>query len=86
MAQFNGEFILQTMFLRGVVEGNKIDNTTKEEVEAWYEAVKKMSPKEIMIYSIDRETPYKELEKVSHEELERIAVPLRELGFDVQTV
>ena len=45
-----------------------------------------MSPKQIMIYSIDRETPYKELEKVSHEELERIAVPLREGGFDVQTV
>lgn len=85
MKQFNGEFILQTMFLRGVVKGNKIDNTTNEEVEAWYEAVKKMSPKQIMIYSIDRETPYKELEKVSHEELEKIAEPLRKEGFDVQT-
>ena len=86
MAQFDGEFILQTMFLRGVVEGKKIDNTTEEEVKAWYEAVKRMSPKEIMIYSIDRETPYKDLEKVSHEELEKIAGPLREAGFDVQTV
>ncbi len=86
MAQFDGDFILQTMFLRGVVEGNKIDNTTEEEVNAWYEAVKKMSPKQIMIYSIDRETPYKELEKVSHEELEKIADPLRKIGFDVHTV
>lgn len=86
MAQFNGDFILQTMFLRGVVEGNTVDNTTKEEVEAWYNAVKRMSPKQIMIYSIDRETPYKELEKVSHEELEKIAEPLRKDGFDVQTV
>lgn len=85
MSQFNGEFILQTMFLRGTVEGNVIDNTTEEEVNAWYEAVERMSPKQIMIYSIDRETPYKELEKVSHEELEKIAGPLRKKGFDVMS-
>lgn len=85
MSQFNGDFILQTMFLRGTVEGNVVDNTTEEEVNAWYEAVERMSPKQIMIYSIDRETPYKELEKVSHEELEKIADPLRKKGFDVMS-
>lgn len=83
MKQFGGDFILQTMFLRGSVDGKVVDNTTETEIDAWVELVKDIRPRKVMIYSIDRETPVKTLEKVSKEELTRIADRLRIAGFDV---
>ncbi|HOU67243.1 MAG TPA: radical SAM protein [Paludibacteraceae bacterium] len=83
LKRFKGNFILQTIFLRGYVKGHVIDNTTDEEVSAWIEAVKEMNPKEIMIYAIDRDTPIRTLEKISHEELEKIAERVRKEGYKV---
>lgn len=83
LAQFNGDFILQTCFLRGEHNGQLIDNTTPEELEAWYKAVDTLHPKQIMIYVIDRKTPEQHLEKISREQMESIAVPLRAKGYDV---
>ncbi|MDD4656308.1 MAG: radical SAM protein [Bacteroidales bacterium] len=80
---FKGEFVLQTMFLRGELDGVAIDNSTQEEVEAWYRVVEKIEPREIMIYTIDRETPLEGLKKVSVEQMEKIAHPLREKGYKV---
>lgn len=81
--QFNGDFTLQTCFLRGEHNGERIDNTTPEELEAWYKAVDLLHPKQIMIYVIDRKTPEEHLEKISPDEMERIATPLRQKGYDV---
>lgn len=81
---FKGDLSIQTCFLRGEHNGMKIDNTTKEEVDLWIDHIKKIKPKKVMIYAIDRETPEKNLEKISQEELEKIAVPLRQSGFDVE--
>ena len=83
LAQFNGDFTLQTCFLRGEHAGQTIDNTTPEELEAWYKAVETLHPKQIMIYVIDRKTPEENLTKISREEMETIAVPLRAKGYDV---
>ena len=83
LAQFNGDFTLQTCFLRGEHAGQRIDNTTPEELEAWYKAVETLHPKQIMIYVIDRKTPEENLTKISREELETIAAPLRTKGYDV---
>lgn len=83
LKRFNGNFTLQTMFLRGSHNGEKIDNTTEEELSAWVEAVKELNPKMIMIYTIDRDTPEKDLEKVSLQELNTISSKLEELGFRV---
>lgn len=80
---FNGNFILQTMFVCGEHNGVQIDNTTPREIEAWIEAVKELAPKQIMIYTIDRDTPEKLLQKVSLDKLNEIAGMVRELGFDV---
>ena len=80
---FDGDFTLQTCFLRGEHAGERIDNTTPDELEAWYKAVDILHPKQIMIYVIDRTTPEERLEKISREEMERIAAPLREKGLDV---
>ena len=79
--QFNGDFILQTMFLKGSFEGNKIDNTTEKEVSAWLELVSGLKPREVMIYTIDRETPVKGLEKASMGELQKIAKRVENLGI-----
>ncbi len=83
LAQFEGDFTLQTCFLRGEHDGKPIDNTTPEELQAWYRAVERLRPKQIMIYVIDRKTPEEHLEKIPREEMERIASPLRAKGYEV---
>lgn len=79
---FNGNFILQTMFLRGEYNGKRVDNTTSEQVEAWLRLVKEMSPRKVMVYSLDRDTPCPTLEKVQREELLQIAERVEALGIE----
>ena len=81
MKHFSGQMTLQTMFLRGEYQGQHIDNTSCEEVAAWLELVKEISPRQVMVYSLDRDTPCKTLEKVSREELMAIAHQVEELGI-----
>jgi wyosine [tRNA(Phe)-imidazoG37] synthetase (radical SAM superfamily) len=81
--KFNGNLIIQTMFLRGNVKGEVIDNTTDLEVDTWITALKEINPKQVMIYTIDRETPTKGLEKISLEELNIIADKVKQAGFKV---
>ena len=83
LKQFDGDFTLQTCFLRGEHAGQPIDNTTPDELTAWYNAVEDLHPKKIMIYVIDRKTPEEHLEKISPDEMRRIAAPLIAKGFDV---
>ena len=68
MKAFNGHLIIQTMFLKGP----GIDNTTDHYVAPWLEAVKHIKPQQVMIYTIDRETPDQSLRKATHEELDAI--------------
>lgn len=84
LCRFKGQCIIQTMMLRGEHNGKTIDNTTKEEVESLIAAYKKIQPLEIMLYSIDRPTPEKNLHKVEKEELEKIAGLIRNEGIKVQ--
>ena len=77
MKLFEGRLIIQTMFTRG----GGVDNTTEEEVSAWLELVREVAPRQVMIYTIDRDTPCKDLEKVSVEELRRIAARVEALGI-----
>ena len=80
---FDGDFTLQTCFLRGEHDGMVIDNTTPDELDAWYRAVDRMRPKQVMIYVIDRKTPEEHLEKITREQMESIAAPLLAKGFNV---
>lgn len=79
--KFEGDFILQTMFLKGEFEGKRLDNSTEEEVSAWLRLVEELHPREVMIYTIDRETPAKQLEKVSVEKLQKIADSVQKFGI-----
>lgn len=83
LCRFDGNLIIQTMFLKGEVDGESVDNTTETEINGWLEALKQIKPKQVMIYTIDRETPVKNLKKVTKEELEVIADRARKAGFEV---
>ena len=69
---FHGHVIIQTMFMRGVCEGESVDNTGEAYVAPWLEAVKAIAPQQVMIYTIDRETPIRGLLKATHEQLDQI--------------
>ena len=77
MKAFKGHVIIQTMFLCG----NGIDNTTDRYVGPWLQTVKKIAPRQVMIYTIDRETPDKSLQKASHETLDAIRDRVVALGI-----
>ncbi len=85
MKRFNGNLTIQTMFLRGEYSGQRVDNTTEEEIMAWLELLREVSPRQVMIYSLDRDTPCKTLEKVEKEELNKIAERVRAIGIDIIT-
>ena len=81
--KFDGNFHLQTMFLKGKFNGNIIDNTTEIEINAWIKIIEETKPKQVMIYSIARNTPADNLKPVSVEELSIIAKKVRNLGIEV---
>lgn len=83
LKKFEGHVIIQTMFLKGLSpEGRNMDNTTDDFVLPWLQAVKEIQPEKVMIYTIDRETPDQQLQKATHEELDRIVDLLRAEGLE----
>ncbi len=83
LAEFGDRCIVQTLLVRGTHGDKIVDNTTPEELDALAEAYRRIRPKQIMLYSIDRPTPEKNLTRVPREELEAFASRLREEGHDV---
>ena len=82
LCDFKGHVIIQTMFLTGSLDGRDMDNTTDEYVLPWIETLRRISPRQVMIYTIDRETPVSTLRKASPESLDRIAGMLRNNGLE----
>ena len=83
MKAFKRRCIIQTMFLKGGYKGKDMDNTSDKYVLPWLEKVKEIAPRQVMIYTIDRETPDHDLTKATHEELDRIAALVKEAGIEV---
>ena len=81
MKEFKGNCIIQTMFLKGSYLGKDMNNTSDEFVLPWLEAVKEIAPSQVMIYTIDRETPDHDLQKATHEELDRIVELIKRTGI-----
>ena len=80
MKYFEGDFVLQTMFLRY----GETDLTHSECLGKWMDLVREVRPREIMAYTIDRETPDKNLSKCTAAEIEKYVEPLRREGFNIQ--
>lgn len=83
MKAFQGKLIIQSLFMKGTHQGLSVDNTSDEYVLPWLEFVKEIAPQQVMIYTIDRETPSPLLEKASHEELDHIAAQVQQAGIPV---
>jgi wyosine [tRNA(Phe)-imidazoG37] synthetase (radical SAM superfamily) len=77
---FDGNFILQTMFLRS----SEFDTASPEALASWHEIVRTLKPRQVMVYTIDRETPDKTLGKYTVEEMTAMVQPLIDEGFDIQ--
>lgn len=82
MRNFKGHCVIQTMFMKGTdAKGISVDNTTDEYVEPWINAVADIAPREVMIYTIDRETPLHNLQKATPKELDSIVTRLQARGI-----
>lgn len=85
LTAFEGKACIQTMFMKGTAaDGQSVDNTSDSYVLPWIEALHKIRPRRVMIYTIERETPTQGLLKATPEELDRIADLLRQEGFDTE--
>lgn len=80
---FQGNCIIQTMFLKGGYRGKDMNNTSDDFVLPWLKTVREIAPRQVMIYTIDRETPDHDLLKATPEELDRIARLIEEAGIAV---
>jgi wyosine [tRNA(Phe)-imidazoG37] synthetase (radical SAM superfamily) len=80
LKKFEGNFILQTMFLRS----QDFNTVASGALEAWIEIVRMLKPRQVMVYTIDRETPDKSLQKYTVEEMTAMVQPLIDEGFDIQ--
>ena len=79
---FKKNLIIQTLFVRGSFKGIEIDNTSQEEVSTLLELYREISPDEVQVYTIARDTPISTLNKVPLSELEDIAVKIEEMGIN----
>ena len=80
LMRFEGDFVLQTMFLRS----GDFDSSSPEVLEGWMEIVRKLRPREVMVYTIDRQTPQAGLVKFTAEEMRSLVSPLVDDGFLIQ--
>jgi len=78
---FKGDLIIQTLFLRGEIEGKRVDNTLDTEVDLWLGHLQQIRPRLVMLYPVDRATPFPGLEKAGSEELRAIAARVEQLGI-----
>lgn len=86
LAAMNGHAIVQTMFIKGNIkdhQGNtvSVDNCKDQYIEPYIEALKKIKPRQVMIYTLDREWPTQGLEKASRETMDAVAEKIRKAGF-----
>ena len=80
LKQFNGNFILQTMFLKS----KDFDSSSPDVLNGWMDIVRLLKPREVMVYTIDRPTPEEGLQKFTVEEMRVLVQPLIDEGFLIQ--
>lgn len=80
LKKFNGNFVLQTMFLRS----RDFDSSSEEVLKGWMSIVRELRPREIMVYTIDRPTPEADLTKFTPEQMKTFVQPLLDEGYNIQ--
>jgi wyosine [tRNA(Phe)-imidazoG37] synthetase (radical SAM superfamily) len=84
LKSMNGDLVIQTMLVRGEVDGVRVDNTTEAELSAWLGHIREIRPKRVMLYPIDRQTPYRTLEKVPEAEFRALAARVEAEGIEAE--
>ena len=79
LAQFHGDFILQTMFLRS----NDFDTASEQVLGPWKNIVRHLRPRQVMVYSLDRETAQKGLVKYDRESMQKLVKDLTDEGINI---
>lgn len=80
LEQFGGNFILQTMFLASPA----FDTSAETNLKGWMDIVRRLKPREVMVYTLDRETPEKDLVKFTEDRMRETVKPLVDEGFMIQ--
>ena len=80
LERFKGDFVLQTMFLRSP----GFDSSSPEVLLPWMDIVRRLHPREVMVYTLDRPAPAADLRKFSAEEMLSLVRPLIDEGFKIQ--
>jgi len=84
LKNFGGSLTIQTMLIRGDVDGIQVDNTTEEELTLWLKHIQEINPKLVMLYPIDRQTPYRTLEKVREPEFRALVERVEAMGIKAE--
>ncbi|MDR0207394.1 MAG: radical SAM protein [Bacteroidales bacterium] len=84
LQKLKGNFILQSLFMKGTIDNQAFNNAEEPHLSLWIDMVQKQSPKQVMLYSLDRSTPAPGLEKISTEELQKIAVRLQQFRIQAK--
>ncbi len=80
LKKFEGQMIIQTLFVRGSYKGVAFDNTTDAEVDAWLKHIDMLHPQLVMIYPVARATPVEDVQIIPAERLQEIAAKVEALG------
>lgn len=84
LVRFGSHAIVQTLLFDGVCDGEQVSNIIPEEFEPYLKHLKKIGPNYVMLYALDRETPAKELRKLSVEELNLYAKRIQDEDIEVK--
>ena len=80
MKRFEGDFILQTMFLKS----DDFDSLEPQMLAKWMDIVREIKPRLIMAYTIARPTPQSGLSAYSAAQIREALKPLEDEGFKIQ--
>jgi wyosine [tRNA(Phe)-imidazoG37] synthetase (radical SAM superfamily) len=84
LMRFKGKLTIQTLLLKGTLNGKVFDNTSGIELEKYLGHLKLIKPALVMLYPIDRPSPSGNIDKTSPEIIENIAGQVRGLGIEVK--
>ena len=84
LCRFNGNVIIQTLLVKGEVDGLWVDNTTEEEIELWLQHLTRIKPRSIMLYPIDRKAPASGLMKIDPAFFESLKIRIKALGLEAE--
>lgn len=80
MELFGHDFVLQTMFLRAP----DFDSSSPEVLGPWMDIVRRLRPREVMVYTLDRPAPAEGLQKFTAAEMQALVQPLIDEGIKIQ--